>query len=105
IALAGNPAPAKPRVYLSPRPERAAARVDPEALRSRPDFLSGEVDVIEAPDAMLPGPALGGEATIERYAPEEVRVRVRALAAAVLVLLDAFDPGWTAQLEDGTRLA
>ena len=43
LALYQNPAPAKPRAYLSLKPERATPPVDPVALRQRPDFLSGEV--------------------------------------------------------------
>ena len=104
LALYQNPAPAKPRAYLSRRPERATAPVDPVALRERPDFLSGDVDVIEAPEETLPGPAMEGVAQIERYEPEEVRVRVETPQPAALILLDAFDQGWTATLESGLVL-
>ena len=41
---------------------------------------------------------------IERYAPEEVRVRVETPQPAVLILLDAFDQGWTATLENGAEM-
>ncbi len=104
LALFKNPFPAKPRAYLSRRPERIASAVDPAALLARPDFLNGEVDVIETSEQTLPGPAPGGLAVIERYAPEDVRVRVETPQAAVLVLLDAFDQGWTATLESGAEL-
>ncbi len=103
LALFRNPVPAKPRAYLSRRPERATSPVDPVALRQRPDFLSGDVDVIETTDATLPGSALSGSAVIERYVPEEVRVRVETPQPAVLILLDAFDQGWTATLENGAE--
>ena len=88
LALVRNPVPAKPRTYLSPRPERSAGPADVKVLLARPDFLSGEVDVIETSDANLPGPAREGAAAIEHYAPEEVRVRVetpqpRALPTSV----------------------
>jgi uncharacterized membrane protein YfhO len=53
---------------------------------------------------MLPGPSTEGTATIERYRPEEVRVRVHTPQPAVLILLDAFDKGWTATLETGDGL-
>jgi hypothetical protein len=102
LALFRNPLPVKPRAYLSRQPERTAAPVDPAALLARSDFLSGDVDVIETADPQLPGPALEGTATIERYAPEEVRVRVETAQPAVLILLDSFDRGWTAALENGT---
>ncbi|TAL11966.1 MAG: hypothetical protein EPO02_02980 [Nitrospirae bacterium] len=104
LALFTNPVRAKPRVYLSLKPERTASAVDPATLLARADFLSGEVDVIETSAATLPGPAQGGLAVIERYAPEEVRVWVETPRPAVLVLLDAYDQGWTAALEDGAPL-
>ena len=104
LALFRNPVLAKPRAYLSQRPERTAAPVDPAALIARPDFLDGQVDVIEAPAANLPGPAPDGAAVIERYGPEAVRVRVETPQPGVLILLDAFEKGWTATLENGLEL-
>jgi hypothetical protein len=104
LALYRNPASAKPRVYLAQRPERATSPVDPVALSQRPDFLSGPVDVIETTDVTLPGPAFSGSAVVEHYAPEEVRVRVATPQPAVLILLDSFDQGWTATLENGAAL-
>jgi hypothetical protein len=104
LALVRNPVLAKPRAYLSPQPERSAGPTDLKGLLARPDFLSGKVDVIETSDANLPGSAREGAAAIEHYAPEEVRVRVETLQPAVLVLLDAYDKGWTAALENGTAL-
>jgi hypothetical protein len=104
LALYQNPAPAKPRAYLSLKPERVGSPVDPAALAERSDFLNGEVDVIETSEVTLPGPARAGKAVIERYAPEEVRVWVETPQPAVLILLDAFDQGWTATLESGLVL-
>jgi hypothetical protein len=104
LVLFRNPSRIKPRAYVSGRPERAELPVDLARLFARPDFLSGEVDVIEASDAMLPGPSTEGTATIERYAPEEVRVRVATPQPAVLILLDAFEEGWTATLENGAAV-
>src|SRR5438128_8117970 len=104
LVLFKNPVPAKPRAYLSRRPERSASPVNPAALLARPDFLSGDVDVIEATDPTLPGPAGDGRTTIDHYTPENVRLRVESPKPAVLVLLDAFDNGWTARLENGTEL-
>jgi Bacterial membrane protein YfhO len=101
LALYQNPVPAKPRAYLSRRPERVAGPVDPAALLARNDFLNGDVDVIETPEATLPGPSREGTATIEHYALEKVRVRVETPQPTVLILLDAFDQGWTATLESG----
>jgi len=104
LALFRNPAPAKPRAYLSLKPERVDSPVDPAALAARSDFLNGEVDVIETSQVMLPGSARAGTAVIERYEPEEVRVRVETPQPAVLILLDAFDQGWTATIESGLEL-
>jgi len=104
LALYQNPAPAKPRAYLSLKPERVDSPVDPAALLARPDFLNGEVDVIETSGVTLPGPVRTGKAVIEGYAPEEVRVRVETPQPAVLILLDSFDRGWTARLESGVEV-
>ena len=104
LALYRNPYSATPRAYLSSKPERAVSPVDPEALIARPDFLNGDVDVIETAEATLPSPAIGRAATIERYTPEEVQVRVEALQPAVLILLDAFEQGWRATLENGAAV-
>src|SRR5207249_10279221 len=104
LALYQNPAPAKPRAYLSLKPERADSPVDPAALAARSDFLNGEVDVIETSAVALPGPARAGKAVIEGYTPEEVRVRVESPQPAVLILLDSFDKGWTARLESGIEI-
>lgn len=104
LALFRNPTPAKPRVYLSQRPEPTVSSAEPAALVTRPDFLNGEVDVIEVSDAMLPGPSTEGTATLERYTAEEVKVRVETPQAAVLVLLDSFEQGWTATLESGVEI-
>jgi hypothetical protein len=72
-------------------------------LFERTDFLSGAVDVIETPDA-LPGPAAAGRADIAHYEPELVVVRTETSAPAVLVLVDAFNPGWRATLDTGEEL-
>ena len=103
LILARNPVPAKPRAYLSRRPEPISTPPTPTALFTRPDFLSGEVDVLETPD-VLPGPATAGQAVVERYAMERVVVRTEASAPAVLVLVDAFAPGWRATLDTGDEL-
>jgi len=112
LILVRNPVQVKPRAYLSLRPERAFAPVNLARLLDRRDFQSGEVDVIESPDFNLPKPALAGSAEpaldgsaeIERYAPEEVVVRVTTLQPAVLVLLDSFATGWRAVLDGGDEI-
>src|SRR2546427_12874728 len=47
LALFENPSPARPRVYLSPRPERAPTPLDPATLLARPAFLNGAGGGIE----------------------------------------------------------
>jgi hypothetical protein len=103
LILTRNPEPAKPRAYLSRRPEPATAPPVAKELFARPDFLKGEVDVIESAGA-LPGPSPAGQAVMEQYEPERVVVRTEAPAPAVLVLVDAFDPGWRATLDTGEVL-
>jgi hypothetical protein len=104
LALVKNPVVPHPRAYLSRRPQRAAVPEDLRSLMSRRGFLSGEIDVIEAPHDTLPGPAGGGRVRLERHEPEDVRIGVETSAPAVLILLDAFEAGWRASLEDGTEL-
>jgi hypothetical protein len=101
LALFLNPVPTKPRAYLSRQPEGSLAPIDPMALFTRPDFLHGDLDLIETSAPVLPGPASSGRAVIERYRPEDVRVQVDTPQPAVLILLDAFEQGWTARLETG----
>lgn len=104
LALVTNPYHVTPRAYLSHKPESISSPVDLKALFTRTDFLSGEVDVIEASDRVLPSLSPGGKAEMMRYAPESVEVRVDTSAPSVLVLLDAFDTGWRAMLETGVAV-
>lgn len=104
LALFRNPMPVTPRAYLSRTPEPAARPVEPNDLFVRPDFLAGEVDVIETSEPSLPAAASGATVMIERYAPEEVRIQVETLKPAVLLLLDSFDRGWEARLKSGVIL-
>lgn len=104
LALVKNPVPVKPRAYLSSRPERADAPVELAALLARSDFLNGEADVVEAPQGSLPGPARGGTVAVQTYEPERVQVRVETPEPAVLILVDAFDAGWRAELESGEEI-
>ena len=102
LVLVGNPAPLTPRVYFSRRPEPAMTAVEVRALVSRQDFLEGDVDIIETLAELLPPGTRAGDATIERYAPEEVRVEVDVPQTALLVLADGYARGWSATLDAGT---
>jgi hypothetical protein len=104
LALFRNPVLAKPRAYLSMRPETAVRPIDPAGLFARPDFLSGEVDVLETAGETLPESSQDGSTSIDHYTFEEVRVRVETPKPAVLVLLDSFEKGWRAVLETGAEV-
>ncbi|MDN5940305.1 MAG: YfhO family protein [Nitrospira sp.] len=104
LALVRNPVTASPRVYLSRRPElltNSSARL---SFLEREDFLNGEVDVIEGLIGSLPGPAQGGHVTLREYRPESIRVEVETPQPAVLILADAFEPGWSAMIEGVAEL-
>jgi len=103
LALVKNPVVPKPRAYLSKRPKRTASPVDLVSLSTRADFLA-DADLIETSDEIPAGPVPEGQVLIERYTPEEVRVRVSTPKPSVLVLLDAFEDGWRASLENGEDL-
>lgn len=104
LALVRNPVPVTPRVYLSRRPEPMSPLSPILSLLEREEFLSGEVDGIESAGRLLPVSAPEGRATIADYRPETVRVDVETPQAAVLVLTDAFEPGWTARIAGGESL-
>lgn len=99
LVLVRNPSPAKPRAYLAARPEATRGPVNLETLIARPDFSNGAVDVVETEEGVLPALSEGGAVTIRRYEPEVVEIHVATPTPAVLILLDAFDPGWRAVLD------
>jgi hypothetical protein len=105
LALVRNPAPVTPRAYLSKRPEPMSDLSPILSLLQRDEFLRGEVDGIETSDVSLPEATTPeGDATIVDYQPETVRVNVHTPQAAILVLADAYEPGWTARIVGGDRL-
>jgi hypothetical protein len=104
LALARNPVAVTPRAYLSPRPEPFSPLSPISVLLQREEFLNGEVDGIESAGKLLPPSKPEGRATIVDYRPESVRIDVETPQAAVLILADAFEPGWTARIEGGGTL-
>ena len=104
LALVRNPVIVTPRAYLSRRPEVLSPFTPLPSLMEREEFLNGEVDGIEIGGVLLPAGNPQGRATIVDYRPETVRVDVETPEAAVLVLGDAFEPGWTARIEGGEVL-
>jgi hypothetical protein len=89
--------PHRPRAYLAERARQVTAQ---EAFRfAVQGGVAGEV-VVEAPVPSGGGPGRG-EARIEADTPGETLVRTDASATALLVLNDAWTPGWSATV-DGT---
>ena len=104
LALVRNPIAVTPRAYLSRQPEFLSPATPISSLLEREAFLNGEVDGIESAGMLLPVAKPEGRATIVEYRPETVRIAVETPEAAVLVLADAFEPGWTARIEGGGTL-
>ena len=98
-----NPDPA-PRAYLARRAEVVAElRTAVARLRAGQDR---DVVLLEAPLPSLPGPSTGkaGSAAIRSFAPERVVVDVDTPSPAVLVVAEAWYPGWRAYV-DGREAA
>jgi hypothetical protein len=104
LALVRNPVTVSPRAYLSRQPESFPAPMPMLPLLEREEFLNGAVDGIETSGLSLPPSPADAYATIVEYRPETVRVDVETPQAAVLILADAYEPGWTARIEGGELL-
>ena len=104
LALVRNPLPVTPRAYLSRRPEVMTSAMPMRALLQRQEFLSAQVDGIEGAPVPLPSAPAVGHASIAEYQPERVQVDVQTQGPAVLVLADAFEPGWKANIVGGDQL-
>jgi hypothetical protein len=104
LALARNPVAVTPRAYLSRQPEVLSPLAPLPALLQEEAFLNGQIDGIESAGRLLPPANAEGRATIVDYRPESVRIDVETSEPAVLILADAFEPGWTARIEGGESL-
>ena len=88
-----------PRSYVAegvrvvPDDQALAALVDP-----RFDFRR-EVLLTEGLPPRRPGGDSAGESRVVSYLPDRVEMDVTARRAAVVVLLDSFDPGWRAWVD------
>ncbi len=88
-----------PRTYMAegvrvvPDGDALAALVDP-----RFDFRR-EVLLAEGPPPRRPGSDSAGESRVVSYLPDRVQLEVSARRAAVVVLLDSYDPGWRAWVD------
>lgn len=86
---------------------QAAVADDPaDALRRvlAPDFHPGDLVVLEEPPTVGPlAPGPRPEVRIERYEPQRVVLQTAGEGAALLVLADAYYPGWRA-FRDGVEV-
>jgi hypothetical protein len=93
---------ARPHLYLArPHcvPDAKAALV---LLRTASFRASGEA-AVECGGTNLPGsttPLQGGELRVEADAPEHLVAEVNAPEGAVLIINDAWQPGWSARIDD-----
>lgn len=101
---------ADPRAFLAPVAARtsgvtgAIARERAGHDPHRVPLVEGPVDPVPldaAPDAAWAG--FSGRARIVAFAAERVEVEVEASRPALLVLAEAWYPGWTARTESGAR--
>ncbi|MFN7135558.1 MAG: hypothetical protein ACK4N5_26035, partial [Myxococcales bacterium] len=97
---------ARPRAYLT-CVEAAQSFRDALNTLLRPGFARLPRAVMEVADPRVEPPVcvdgaapLEGEVTVRAYAPERVELSVNARARALLVLNDAYFPGWRARVED-----
>lgn len=104
LALVRNPVPVTPRAYLSKKPESYLPSSAPASFLEREDFLRGEVDVIEGLSIPATSANQEGHAAVVEYRPEHIRIAVETPKPAVLVLSDAFEPGWEAKIDGGEVL-
>ena len=94
---------AMPRAFVAGAAIVVRGPKDARAAMSDPAFDPAASVVLEGPDAISPtsaaSPAPTGQARITRYGAQEVEVLVEAQRPGVLVLTDAWYPGWEAQLD------
>jgi hypothetical protein len=92
---------ALPRAYVAaafevvPDPEETVARL------TAPDTDPTTAVLLDRDPGFLPLPGSSGQAVVTRYAAEEVAIEATTVGPGILVLSDAFDPDWKAEV-DGT---
>lgn len=92
-----------PRAYLAQHAEVVTDLDGMVAAMRRPDFDPRRTALLESPpSAPLPAPVVEvapGSATVAQRSTTRVRVEVDASAPAVMVLSDAYYPGWEAMVD------
>jgi len=89
---------ARPRAYVVDGVRVADGLGGIDALLA-PDFDPASEIVLPSGAARLPDPAFRAAAAVVQMRADGVRLRAEASAPGFLVLADAFDPGWTAQVD------
>lgn len=91
---------AGPRVRLAGRPVYASSREEAMRLFGAMGEEARQRIVVEDPTKPLAEDAMpGGSATIERDEPERVVVRVHTHGPSYLLMMDTYDPGWSATMD------
>lgn len=92
-------ADATPRIYLA-RPECASDRADAVRRMLAPTLPPPEIAIVECGAPLPPSPEGPlGRLQASPGQPEHLSVEVEALAPAVVVVNDAFQPGWRATVD------
>jgi hypothetical protein len=100
LLLLKNPT-AKPRAYLT-RPRCVAGPDEALALIQRREFQPEREAIVECAEPLPVAPAeltSLGQAAVTSYRPEAIDIQVEAVAEALLVLTDAYYPGWTVTVD------
>jgi hypothetical protein len=92
---------ALPRAYVATAFEVVFDPDETVARLTAPDADPTRTVLLDRDPGFLPLPGSSGQAVVTRYAPEEVTIEARSVGPGVLVLGDAFDPDWKAEV-DGT---
>jgi hypothetical protein len=87
--------PHRPRAYLAPS-ARTASPEEAMTFAADPASIAAPLTLVEGP---IPAALSGGRAEIVEAVPARVRVRTDSKGPALLVLNDAFAPGWTATVD------
>jgi hypothetical protein len=91
---------AMPRAFMVYRTRILESERDVEAALAAPDFDPRAVALFDRDGVVAAGPVdPAGEATVVEYRPERVVVEVSTAHDGVLVLADAWFPGWEASVD------